>query len=436
MGDDDRYVVLIGADSEAVVSRLRARRLRYAIKRLNSRPENWETTARLVEGQGAVAVIVKLNRHNLEQMTAIGTEYAHELYAAHADVAPRLLRAVASIPHLVLLHEDIGQGDDWVSETPTGWMYAGDEYEETLSAETRKAAFHLFESCAIAPTFYRRNAEADELAALFFEDVESNLLLRLYIPADRLYAEETSRILDLFRDWLVTAQHLRVRRSGYRTSRGEVVEFYSDGELTRQALQDQVSGFRRFVDLLSDPDAATDALVETGIERARARAFVDRNARSLRRLQTDMRHENERRVLALRQSAEAELLEEVDLRVPLDSVGHVVDRLFGVDSDGPVFGQTTKPLTINHQTINVSGSMYQVNGNTATAADLVELIGTLNADSELVTMAHELEDPETPHGRRAAAVAGLKSFLLRSRDRIETEGFRLLFRWIESQSGS
>jgi hypothetical protein len=50
-------------------------------------------------------------------------------------------------------------------------------------------------------------------------------------------------------------------------------------------------------------------------------------------------------------------------------------------------------------------------------------------------MTHVLEDPETPHGRRAAAVAGLKSFLLRSRDRIEAEGYRVLFRWIESQSG-
>lgn len=431
MGDDDRYVVLIGADSEAVVSRLRARRLRYVIKRLNSRPENWETTARLVEGQGAVAVIVQLNRHNLEQMTA-----TNPLYAAHADVAPRLLRAIASVPHLVLLHEDIGQGDDWVSEAPAGWMYEGAEYEETLSLESRDAALRLFEACEIAPTFYRRNAEADELAALFFEDVENNLILRLYIPADRLYAEETSRLLDLFRDWLVTAQHLRVRRSGYRTSRGEVVEYYSDGELTRQALQNQVFGFRRFVDLLSDPDAATEALVATGMERTRAREFVDKNARSVRRVQTDMKHEHERRILALRQSAEAELLEEVDLRVPLDSVGLVVGRLFGIEPDEAVLSQT-KTITVNHhQTINVSGSLYQLNDNTATAADLIELIGTLKADSDLMAMAHEIEDPETPHGRRAAAAAGLKSFLLRSRDRIEAEGFKVLFRWIESQSGS
>ncbi|MFP7834668.1 hypothetical protein [Marisediminicola sp. LYQ134] len=436
MVDESRYVVLIGADSDATISRLRARRVRYVIKRLNSRPSNWESAARLIEADGALAVIVKLNRHNLEQMTAVGGWTSRELYAAHSDVAPRLLRAIASIPHLVMLHEDIGQGADWASETPAGWMYAGDEYEETLAPETQRAAFRLFESCETVPTFYRRNAEADELAALFVEDVESNLLLRLYIPADRLYADEASRLLDMFRDWLVTAQRLQIRRSGYRTSRGEVVEFYSESELTREGMQARVGDFRQFIDLLSEPEAAAVALEAVGVERDRARTFVDKNARALRRMQTDMRHEHERRTLALRQSAEADLLEEVGLKVPLESVGFLVERLFGNSPNTIARGQgdELKPVSIHHQVVHVAGSMYQFTGDTA-AADLVKAIEELKADNGLVTMVHELGDSETPGDRRAAAAAGLRSFLLRSRDRIEAEAFKVLSRWVESQTG-
>lgn len=436
MPDAEKYVVLIGAaDSATVTSRLSARRVRYVVKRLSSRPENWNITARLVETDGAVAVIVKLNRHNLEQMTAVGDGHVGLLYADHADVAPRLLRAVASIPHLVLIHEHIGLGEDWVSEAPTSWRYPGDEYEERLSAATRTAAFKLLEDCGIAPTYYLRNAEADELAALFLEDVESNLLLRLYFPADRLYAEETSRLLDIFRDWLVTTQGLSVRRAGYRTARGEVVEFYADGDLTRDGLQARVAHFKQFVDMLEDPDAAIDALAAVGLDRQRAREFVDKNVRALRRLKTDMRHEYERRSLALRQSAEAELVEEVDLRVPLDSVGAMVQGLFRLDTDSHELHPTPPTLTLNQQTIHVSGALYQISGEVATAADLVRAIGALRGEDELLTMTEEIQDPETPVGRRAAAAAGLKSFLIRSRDRLESEVFRLLFRWIDSQIG-
>jgi hypothetical protein len=432
VADDERYVVLIGADGGPVVSRLRAQRLQYVVKRLNSRPENWMATARLIEADAAVAVIVQLNRHNLEQMTAVD---ARSAYRAHADVAPRLLRAIASIPHIVLLHEDIGHGRDWVSEAPSTWMYAGDEYEETLTPETRDAAFKLFDEAGVAPTFYQRNAEAHELAALFFDDVDSNLLLRLYIPADRLYADETARLLDLFRDWLVTAERLQVRKAGYRTSRGEVVEFYADGALSTEALHAHVSGFRRFVDLLEDPEAATSALVSAGLERSRAQRFVDKNARALRRLQIDIRHEHERRLLDLRQSAEAQLMEEGDLPLALDTVGAVVDQLLSSPSERPSFGSAGQTVTITQQTFHITGSMYQINGPTATPADVVRLVGALDGGEALTTMAHELDDPETPRGRRAEAVAGIKSFLMRSRDRIEGEAFRLLMRWIESQTG-
>jgi hypothetical protein len=49
----------------------------------------------------------------------------------------------------------------------------------------------------------------------FTEASPGRLLLRIYIPSERLYAAEARRILSLFRDWLITVRRRRVRQSGY-----------------------------------------------------------------------------------------------------------------------------------------------------------------------------------------------------------------------------
>ena len=49
---------------------------------------------------------------------------------------------------------------------------------------------------------------------------DPNLLFRVYIPSERLYAAEAGRLLDLFRDWLATTRGHGIRQSGYRTASG------------------------------------------------------------------------------------------------------------------------------------------------------------------------------------------------------------------------
>ena len=432
---DERFVVIINADSEPVLSRLRARRIRYVVKKLNSRAENWVKTCQLLEAPGAGAVVVRLNRHNLEQLTASGTDFAGQLYRDHADVAPRLLRAISARPHLVLLHEHIALGQDFVTSAPSGWAAEGLEYEETLVPETRAAAFGLLEASGVRPTFYTRNAEADQLAAVFLDDFESNLVLRIYIPSDRLLAEETARLLDMFRDWLVATQQLSVRRAGYRTSRGEVVEFFSDGRLTSDELSNHARGFQRFVDLLSaDPDASAVALQKVGVDKELARKFVEKNARALRRIQVEVRHAYELEVFTLRQSAEADLVDEIDVRVPLDDIGILVRKLFGEASSDPVEPRRDRPTDTQH-TIHASESLHQLSGPSDTGSDLLRTVESVEPDPGLQTMVHDLADPETPNDRRGAAAAGLRSFLVRSRDRLEVEAFRVFTNWVNSQMG-
>src|ERR1700722_12327817 len=61
-----------------------------------------------------------------------------------------------------------------------------------------------------------------ELHALSDEIDAPNLLCRLYVPSERLYAAEANRLLSLFREWLPAVRGEGIRESGYRTGAGEV----------------------------------------------------------------------------------------------------------------------------------------------------------------------------------------------------------------------
>lgn len=437
----DGYFVLIGAAIDPTTTRLQARSIRYFSKNLNSKVGNWEAIVKLLEGEAA-AVIVKLNRHNFEQMAGeSGSELHKRLYAEHSRFAPRLVQAIANVPHLVLVHEDIITGSTWRTEAPEDWYEAGLEYEETLADSVRVRVLSLFDEHGAQMTVYRRNAEAAELAASFIDDAENNLLLRLYLPADRLFSEEASRLLDVFRDWLVTARGRNVRRAGYRTERGEVIEFFADSTVSREDLEMELSSFRRFVDLLTDPGAARTLLEGLGLSPEAAGSFVQRHGRTLRRIQTDMRHEQEQQLLTLRQAAESELDDEVSLDIAPTAVRDVLAQLLG--GQAPLTPDQIGPRSGGHVVINqqvfhsVQGSVTQFIGSDV-SEELIALIAAQDGSpfgSQLITAVHELGDAGIPRSRRTAAAAALRSFLLRARDRMEAEAFKMLFAWVERQSG-
>jgi hypothetical protein len=69
--------------------------------------------------------------------------------------------------------------------------------------------------------------------------------------------------------------------------------------------------FEGFLTLCAEhPEAAVATLAETPLGRAASIDLVNRLRRETRRLEVDMRHERDRRVLALQQSLESELIDQ------------------------------------------------------------------------------------------------------------------------------
>ena len=94
------------------------------------------------------------------------------------------------------------------------------------------------------------------------ENDHGNLLFRIYIPSGRLYAAEASRLLSLFREWLITTRGYGVRQSGYHTASGEMYEFFVDGSVAQTDLSEEFDNFSDFLTLCSEdaPAAAHDII--------------------------------------------------------------------------------------------------------------------------------------------------------------------------------
>ncbi|KWX19662.1 hypothetical protein AFM11_34565 [Mycolicibacterium wolinskyi] len=167
---------------------------------------------------------------------------------------------------------------------------SSDDFFGEISDDVRTAVNTMLNRRQINVLPYRTNAERSIMAGKFIEDLDRHMLFRVYIPAGRLYAEEASTLLGLFRDWLNQTGRDAIRQDGYTTPAGHVYEFF--GEKSQQAweLSRQFSDFSDFLESChSAPEAALDGLLSAGVEPVVADQMVAKYAKAGRRLQLDLR---------------------------------------------------------------------------------------------------------------------------------------------------
>jgi hypothetical protein len=275
---------------------------------------------------------------------------------------------------------------------------------------------------------------------------EPNLLFRLYIPHERLYAVEARQLLTLFREWLIATLGYRVRQAGYNTAAGELIEFFADdGEAAAPDLIQQIDKFASFLTLCTaDPDAAITLLAEAALGRTASIELVRRFRRDAHRLELDMRHERAQRMLSLQRNIEDELLEKgVDLAaVPTNQITELVESLVpgaaaSVPLALPTTLQTRQSPQLNFQ-INHGLIIHSVAGNLhygAAAQQFLELIDSYG-DREatlLKSAVYEFEDADAPQARRSAAKYRLKQFLSHVGTVAQGVGTELFAKYLESK---
>ncbi len=297
----------------------------------------------------------------------------------------------------------------------------------------------------------------------------------------------------MFHDWL-SVRWPGIRRSGYRTAAGEVIEFFAEARAAHPSMNREYDVFRDFLRLCeADPDAAADLLAEAGMARTPSAKLVARFGKKVLRLQADVRHEHERLSMELRHRLEDELMAaDLDLGalppgmidsllsdwVP-DSLGPslpapdappalsgreahpptviaAVDAADGGDRDRvppPVvtiqFQQGSSHVPppavtvsigqiINTMAYTVHESVQGTLNYAPQAKELLSLIERFappNDSDNLRTAVHELEDQEAPAPARSAAKRKLMAFISALGGKLPDAAMSVLVSYLDTKFG-
>jgi len=285
---------------------------------------------------------------------------------------------------------------------------------------------------------------------------QTDLLFRIYVPSERLYAAEADRLLSLFRDWLIATRGHGIRQSGYSTASGKMYEFFTDTSAVQAAdLGEELDGFANFLALSTeDPSAAIDLLAAMGLGRRSSSDLVAWFGKEVRRLQLDLRHERERRVLNIRHDLEEQLVTNgVALReIPTAQINAMLDRLVPGPSAPASLALLATPwsvqpaasltVNINPQITNAMQStiIQNVQGTVHLGVQAKELLALIerfggNETATLESALHELEDTDAPAAAKSAARRRLQKFLSRLTGPVRDVAIDLFEKYLESKLG-
>jgi hypothetical protein len=285
------------------------------------------------------------------------------------------------------------------------------------------------------------------------EGDDPGLLFRIYIPSGRLYASEAERLLTLFREWMGTVRRRGFRQASYRTRAGTLYEVFGDLSSPGLNVRWEFTEFSGFLTLCAtDSPAALEQLADIGLSRAACSDMVTRYGKEIRRLSVDLRHERERRVMAIRQNLESELFDQLgEADIAMGQLSGLIETLVpnptpavALRGLGPASPAVSAPvvITVNQNVINaVRSQVHQnVQGTVNLAPDAKEILDIINRlggeeASELQTAVYELEDPDMQPPGRVAAKRRLKDFLRRLGESAQDIAVDLLSKYLETKVG-
>ncbi len=330
--EKEPLVLLIGnINHEGVSSAIRTSGRQYKQKLLDSKPSNWKEIVRLFADFHVDSVLIKFTGYNFSRI----------LRDEYRDVGTDLLTKIASVPNIVFVYENI----------VTGKYTEDDEDFYTPEEDERIAVLNIFETHRLNVLPYKTNAEVTVIATSFLKETEQNLIFRLYIPAARMWADETDRLLQMFRDYLGRVGQLSVRLDQYRTENGVIYEFLGEAPKGENGLSTEFADFTQLMDLCaSNPSAAEAILLEKNVSPREVIDILSRYGKEAKRLQVDLKHDRERKILGIRQRLESELVDILPPDINWMSVAALVD------SAVPTISGSSTALAIDQSSLKLANS--------------------------------------------------------------------------------
>jgi hypothetical protein len=462
---DDRepLVLLLGnVDHEGITSPLKSGGAHYKKKLLESGPRNWSSILGHFYGFAVRVVIVKLNAQTYELLAL--PEYS--------SVARDLLDKIAQTRNAVFVFEDLlsrqakgaGPNDqkesaaDSNSDDNEDAEYYGGKFE-LRQPKTRVLEFvnRMLRERQLNLIPYRTNAEVTVIASQILKEVLEGLLFRIYVPRDRLWANEVDRLLQLFRDYLLSTGRKGVRLDQVRTDHGISYEFHGDDSTRTGSLSEDFQDFSRLLDLcVSSPQEAEALLKRKAIDAREISGILVRYSKEARRLHVDLKHERERKLLDIRQRLESELADFLpglaDWVLIEKFVAHAIPEAYSVaslTSADQNYIRVLPPLIGTRLTVNIKPQIIQtvngviaqeINGGVGVSEETERLLKLIRSHggghaSDLTAAAQILSDSGISKADRLTSAQKLKAFVFGVAGKIGPVAANLLTAYIETRLG-
>lgn len=485
MSKKESIILFLGnADSDASTAKLKATNRLYKRKMLESGVENWSNIVDYFDSYSVNCVVIKLTK----------TSFTSLITDEYNVVANQLLAKISQVPNLVLAHESLltgvqtryyepkkpkkpkkrkkpimtkgiqdledylGYEEYWESEEDNEFDYHIEgEFNERyrpLSTEVIDQVTNTLNEYSLNIIPYSKNVEMSIIASSFIEQNEHNLIFRIYVPSERIWASEAERLLQLFRDYLQKASGLNARHDQFKTNNGVIHEFFGDDETASASLSEKFKEFTTFMDVCVDtPELAEKSPFLNKLNSREVSDLVSRYVKEAKRLHIDLKHERERKLLNIRHSLESELSEYISESNEWDSLYKIVE-----DSIPPIHGvssalnhnavksishQPKQNIFINSQVIDTFNGVMakEISGTLNLVPEAQELLKMIDLHSsqedksELTSAVHELSDSSVKEIDRITAKHKLKSFILKAGSKLGDVATGVFQTFIENQIG-
>ena len=435
---DNPLVLLIGSvDHEGITSLLHQTGRQYRKKSLHSSAKNWQTIIDLMDTCAVSTALAKV------------TPYTYQLLVnpEFTVIRDQLFSRISPLPHAVFVYESLCTGIN--TQDVEGHEISVND-GNMLRTEIREEVNRFFENHNINIITYRRSSEVTVLAQDFLARCESGLLLRLYVPNDRLWAREAEKILVLFNDYLTRVVAANVRLSQNRTKKGVIYELHDDPKHA-VAISDELANFSKLIDLCDTDMAQAEVILQaSGINPLEITPILKIFARDVKRLQLDMRHEFQAKMLSIRHRLESELIDLIPSKFSDEYLEMLVDtvvpqltsRMNAIRLAPPLAGKNLTMIVNNPQIVNavsavVAKEIYGDISQNVNDLELFRLFAEHAAEkrADLESDLRELKDDSAPKAGRTVAKKNIQNFLRGLGERAADVTVGILQSYIEKQLG-
>lgn len=466
MSDKENIILFLGnADNDGVLAKLKATGTLYKRKMLESKKQNWATIIKYFDNYNVTAVAAKLTNYT----------YSFLCDATYKEVGGNLFGKISKVPNIFMAHEFLITGEitdefdtnnrrsepftkDQIPLSPINDdTYFEDQFDigyfKPPDEETRTKVVQILKAHNIQLMPYKTNAELTIIVTSFLEQNEQNLIFRIYVPAERMWANEAEKLLQLFREYLQKVSKFNIRQDQYRTNQGVMYEFFGDNNVPPSTLPDKFTEFSTFLDTcIANPVKAQVLLESKNLNKTEVFNIIDRYTREARRLHIDLKQERERKLLTIKHNLESELAEYAIVEKDWSLIDKIIDnsipRIDGFSS-AISFNRDALPQTSQNLTVNINPQIIEtINGVVAQeiigdqhigpdAKSLLDIIEQYGSDKkvELTSAVHELVDPNVKKTDRITAKQKLKGFILPLGSKIGDIGMGMIQSFIENQIG-